>query len=147
MIKNNTIIQNNKFAYTAIMSIKQNIVKSIEPLYNPITIIGLNKTLRYRILWPIFDKEFNKNYKQTYIYSSCDKLELDKVKNKRLVIIEHLELLIGDEVLQNKIKKLLNLCFEQSIQIIICSNNNIENLEISELLKNKILCGLVLHLK
>lgn len=147
MIKNNTIIQNNKFAYTAIMSIKQNIVKSIEPLYNPITIIGLNKTLRYRILWSIFDKKFNKNYKQTYIYSSCDKLELDKVKNKRLVIIEHLELLIGDEVLQNKIKKLLNLCFEQSIQIIICSNNNIENLEISELLKNKILCGLVLHLK
>ena len=144
---NNNIIQNNKFAYTAIMSIKQNIIKSIEPLHNPVTIIGLNKTLRHRILWSIFDKEFNKNYKQTYIYSSCDKLELDKIKNKKLIIIENLELLNDNELLQKKMKELLKLCIEQNIQIIICSNNNIKDLKIDELIKNKMLGGLLLNLE
>lgn len=147
MIKSNNIVSNNKFAYTAIMLIKQNIIKSIEPLYNPVTIIGLNKTLRHRIFWSIFDKEFNENYKQIYIYGSLDKLELDKIKNKRLVIIEEVELLVDNEVLQNKMKELLKVCFEQKIQIVLCLNSNINDLKIDKLFKNKMLCGLLLHLE
>ena len=61
MINDNNIISNNKFAYTTIMLIRQNVIKSIEPLHNPVTMIGFNKALRYRIFWSIFDKEFNKN--------------------------------------------------------------------------------------
>ena len=147
MMKNNNIISNNKFAYTAIMLIKQNIIKSIEPVNNPVTIIGLNKKLRYHILWSIFDKKFNEIYRQTYIYSSLDKLELNEIKNKRLVIIEELELLSGNQQLQNKMKELLKVCFERKIQIVLCSNININDLEIDELLKNKMLCGLLLHLE
>ena len=147
MIKSNNIVSNNKFAYTAIMLIKQNIIKSIEPLYNPVTIIGFNKTLRHRIFWSIFDKEFNENYKQIYIYGSLDKLELDKIKNKRLVIIEEVELLVDNEVLQDKMKKLLKVCFEQKIQIVLCLNSNINDLKINKLFKNKMLCGLLLYLE
>ncbi len=147
MINDNNIISNNKFAYTTIMLIRQNVIKSIEPLHNPVTMIGFNKALRYRIFWSIFDKEFNKNYKQTYIYSSCDKLEIDKIKNRKVVIIDNIELLIDNDVLQNKMKELLKKSFEQKIQIIICSNSNVEDLEIDESLKRKMLCGLVLHLK
>ena len=64
-----------------------------------------------------------------------------------MVIIENIELLIDNDVLQNKMKELLKKSFEQKIQIIICSNSNVEDLEIDESLKSKMLCGLVLHLK
>lgn len=145
MIENN--IKKNKFAYSTIKNVKENIIKSKEPLHNPIVLNGLNKALRYRIFWSIFDKEFNQKYKGIYMYSACDKLTLAKLKSKKLVIVENIELLIKNETLQNKMKELLKIYFEQKIQVILCSDRDIKSLEINELIKSKMQYGLILYLK
>lgn len=146
--KNNmSFSEKNKLSYTTIRIVKDNIINSKKPLYNPIILVGLDKGLRYRIFWSIFNKEFNREHKSTYIYSSCDKLDLSLVQNKKLVIVENIELLSGDKGLQNKIEELLLVCLEQNIQIILCSNVDINNLEIDKLLLSKMLYGLTLHLE
>ena len=148
--KNNmSFSEKNKLIYTTIRIVKENVINSKEPLYNPIVLVGLDRGLRYRIFWYIFNKEFNRKYKGIYTYSSCDKIDLDTVQNKKLVIVESIELLSGSEVLQNKIRELLMICSKQKIQIILCSDVDISDLEIDEILKSKMLpeLGLTLHLE
>lgn len=69
--------EKNRFSYNTIQSVKENIINSKEPLYNPIALMGLDKGLRYRIFWYIFNKEFNREHKGVYLYSSCDKIDLN----------------------------------------------------------------------
>ncbi len=44
-------------------------------------------------------------------------------------------------------KELLKICFEQKIQVILCSDRDIKSLEINELIKSKMQYGLILYLK
>lgn len=138
--------EKNKLSYTAIKIVKENIIKSKEPTSNPIVLVGLDKSIRYRIFLNIFDKKFNNEHKGIYTYSSCSKLDLKEIENKRLIIVEEIDLLNKNETLQNKINELLMICLKNKIQIILCSNTDIKDLEISETLKSKILSGLILYL-
>ena len=72
---------------------------------------------------------------------------MEKVKEKRLVIIENIHELSQNKEIQNKLLELLNLCFRLKIQVILCSDNNINNLKLDELVKSKMLYGLTVELK
>lgn len=149
MIKENnrSFSEKNKFSYATIRTVKENIILSKEPLYNPIALVGLDRGLRYRIFWSIFDKDFNREHRGIYLYSTCDKIDINSIKDKRLVIVENIELLNNNEELQTKIKELVMFCIKENIQVILCSNVDIKNLEIEEILKSKILYGLTLYLE
>lgn len=139
---NKSFYEKNKFSYATIQHVKDNIVNSKDPIYNPIALVGLDKGLRYRMLMSKFDMEFNKEYKGIYTYCSCDNLDLNTVKDKRLIIIENIELLDGNKELQNKLKELLMICFDKKIQLILCLDVDIKELDINEILKSKMLTGL-----
>lgn len=44
--------------------------------------------------------------------------------------------------MQDKLHELLDLCFKLKIQVVLCSDLNIEELSIDEVLKSKMLYGL-----
>lgn len=141
------IKEENKFALTCLQVIKENISKGSKPLYNPVCISGLSKQKRFEIFWRLFNKEFNRLYKSRYI--SCEDIKIDEEFDfkKDLVIIENIELLFGNSQLQDKIRNIINECLENNIQIILCSNENIEDLILEEHLKCRLTWGISLYLK
>ena len=133
----------NKFSLVCLQSIKENIGKGKKPLYNPVCISGLSKKERFKI----FCKLFNKLDKCRYI--SCRDIKKDEKFdfNKDLVIIEDIQVLVDNEQLQKEICNIINECLEHNIQIILCSNENIEELILEEHLKSRLTWGISLYLK
>lgn len=137
----------NKFSLVCLQFIKENIMKGREPIYNPVCISGLSKEERFKIFWRLFNKEFNKLHKSRYV--SCKDIKIDEEFdfNKDLVIIENIESLVGNSQLQDKIRNIINECLERNIQMILCSNEKIEDLIIEDHLKSRLTWGILLHLE
>ena len=128
-------------------TVKENIIKSKAPIYNPIMLIGLDKIKRFRIFYVIFDKAFNSKYKKYVTYTTVEKIEIEKVKEKRLIILENIHEISKNKDMQDKLCKLLDLCFKLKIQVVLCSNDNINDLEFDKLVKSKMLYGLTTYLE
>lgn len=136
------MLEKNKFAYVILQTVKENIINNKELIYNPIILIGLEKERRYRFFWCVFDKDFNSKYKSLVNYKTIDKIDLETTYKKKLIILENIHEIVENEDMQDKLHELLNLCFKEKIQVILCSDENIEKLEINEILKSKMLYGL-----
>ncbi len=136
------MLEKNKIAYTLLGIVKESIIKSKEPIYNPIALIGLNKGKRHRFFFRIFDKDFNTQYKSLVNYGSIAKIDLEMVSKKKLIILENIHEIVGNKNMQNKLHELLELCFKFKVQVILCSDANIEELDVDEVLKSKMLYGL-----
>ncbi len=135
-------MEKNKVAYTTLKIVKENILGNKEPTYNPITLIGLDKGKSYRFFFPIFDKDFNSQYKSFINYCTIDKLDIEIVCRKKLIILENIHEIVGNKNMQEKLHDLLDICFKSKIQVILCSDENVEKLDINEVLKSKMLYGL-----
>lgn len=140
------MLEKNKYGYSVLKIAKENIIENKEPLYNPITLIGLDKGRRYRFFYTVFDKDFNSKYKSLISYKTTDKIDLETIYKKKSIIIENVHKIVENKDVQDKLHKLLNLCFKEKIQVILCSDENIEKLEINETLKSKMLYGLTVWL-
>lgn len=141
---NVSFYEKNKYGYAVLESVRNNLIKFSDSIYNPVIMTGIDKGLRYRVFLSFFDKEFNRKYKGTYIYGDCDKIDFDDIDDKKLVIVERIDLLNNNLKLQDKINKLLNKCLIENIQLILCSDVGIDDLDIGDNLKRNMLCGLVL---
>lgn len=141
------IKEKNRFALTAIKIIKENIIKNRRPNYNPAYISGLTKQERFRIFWMFFNKEFNRLHKSRYF--SCEDIKIDEEFDfkKDLVIIENIEYIVDNTELQEKIKNMINECLENNVQIILCSDANVDDLKLDEHLKCRMKWGLMLYLE
>lgn len=135
------MLENNKFVCTLIQMVKENVIKNKEPIHNPITLIGLNKEKRYRFFWCFFDKDFNSQYKSFISYGTIDKMDLESVYKKKIIIIENVHSIVGNKEQQNKLQELLDRCFKLKIQVILCSDESVDELEIDEVVKSKMLYG------
>ena len=82
-------------------------------------------------------------------YVSCKDIKIgeDFNINKGVIIIENIELLVGNIKLQDKICNIINECLEGNIQMILCSNENIDDLILEEHIKCRLKWGLLLYLK
>lgn len=140
------IFEKNKFAIVTIQTIKENIINDKMPIYNPLFLNGLDKGNRSQFFFRTFTKDFNSAYKDKFQYFSCDEICIDKVKNKKFIIIENFEFLNNNITLQEKMLEIINYCLNEFIQVILCSNDNIENLKINNNLKNKLMHGLEIYL-
>ena len=141
-------MENEKnFILVCLRTIKENIMIGRKPNYNPVSISGASKQERFELLWRVFNKVFNKLHTSRYV--SCKDINIDEEFNfnKDLVIIENIELLVGNSQLQDKICNIINECLENNIQIILCSNENIEDLVIEEHIKCRLRWGISLYLK
>lgn len=142
-----SIIEKNKFALVCLQNVKENISKNRKLAYNPVYLSGLSKEERYRIFFMFFNKEFNHLYKSIYI--SCKEIKVDESFdfNKDLIIIEDIELLANNGLLQEKIYSIINNCLKNNIQVILCSNVNVDELIVEERLKCKMKEGILLYLE
>lgn len=137
----------NKFALACLRTINENIMAGRKPIYNPVCMLGLSKEKRFELIDSVFHEDFNKLYTSRYV-SCCEiKTEKDFDFNKDLVIIENIELLVGNSLLQDKVCNIINECLENDVQIILCSNENIDDLELEKSVKCRLKWGLSLHLK
>lgn len=123
----------NKFAFAILNNVKENIEKNKPPRYNPIFLTGLNENKRDSIFNDIFD---------SYTPLPCDEISMDSIKNSNLIIIENIERLVNDKSLQDETRKLIDYCLNQEVQIILCSNIDLEDLKVDERLKNRMSNGL-----
>lgn len=137
------MFERNKFAVTIVREIKDNIINNQNPNYNPVTLIGLNRIKRYEMFYRIFDKQFNSKHRDKIKYGIINN-DIFEIKGKKLIIIEEVEKIINNEELQNKLLKLL---LESDIQIILCLNSTIEELDIDDNLKSKMLAGIQVYLQ
>lgn len=135
--------EKNKFSLVCLQAIKDNISKDKKRLYNPVCISGLSKEERFKI----FCKLFNKLDKSRYI--SCEDIKKDEEFDfsRDLVIIENIQFLVGNKQLQKKVCNIINECLEHNIQIILCSNENVEELILEDYLKSRLTWGISLYLK
>lgn len=136
------MLEKNKFVYALLCIIKEDIIKNKEPISNPITLIGLDKSKRYRLFLCFFDKSFNSQYKSLVNYCTIDNIDLEEVSKKKLIILENIHEIEKNKKMQDKLHKLLNLCLKLKVQIVLCSDKNIEKLNIDGILKSKMLSGL-----
>lgn len=143
----NNIKDKNKFTFACLQVVKENIMKGGKPQYNPVCMSGLTKEERYKIFFRFFNKDFNRLHKSRYI--SCQDIKIDEEFdfNKDLVIIENIQFMVENIQLQKKICNIINKCLEKNIQIILCSNENIEELKLEENLKCRLTWGISLYLK
>ncbi len=140
----------NKFTLALLRCTKENIIENKKPLYNPIYLHGANSKDRFRIFFVLFDKAFNKQFKGQSKYISCKKISIeDKLdKDKKMIIIEDIDYLVGNEPLQEKIYNWLTEClFDTDTQVILCSDEHVDNLDLNEHLKCRIKSGITSYLK
>lgn len=137
------MLEKNKFVCALIQTTKENVIRNKEPINNPITLIGLNKAKRYRLFLYFFDKDFNSQYKSFISYGTIDKMDLESVYKKKIIIIENVHDIVGNKDQQDKLQELIDLCFQLKIQVILCSDESVDELEIDEVAKSKMLYGLV----
>lgn len=147
MIKN--VVNKNKYAVACLKVTKENIIKNRKPVYNPIYLMGLSRKERYGIFWRLFNHDFNHMYKDRYRYISCENMNIDEEYelNKDLIIIEDIDLLVNNDLLQEKVCNMINNCLQNNIQIILCSNKDIDDLELNENLKCRSKWGLAVYLQ
>ena len=136
-----------KFCLACLETVKENIIKGRKPIYNPICMLGLSEEKRYELICSVFDKEFKKLH--TIKYISCEEIKIEEEFdcNKELIMIENIELSVGNSKLQEKIANIINDCLENNTQMILCSNENIEDLILEEHIKCRLKWGLSLYLK
>ena len=117
------MVVKNKLVYCVLQIVKENVLKNKEPLYNPIILTGLVKVKRYRFFFTVFNKDFISKYKSFVHYDVIDAIDLEMVSNKKLIIVENVQMIV-------------------KIQVVLGSDLNIQELEIDEVVKSKILYGL-----
>lgn len=140
----------NRFLLILLKVVKENIIKNKKPIYNPIYIYGTTKKDRFEMFWRTFNKDFNKSYKEQYRYISCKNTSVDDKleKDKKMIILEEIDYLADNNVLQKKVYDWLTDCiFETNTQIIICSNEYLDDIDFDEHLKARIKSGLSIELK
>lgn len=141
----------NKFTRVLFNVVKENIMRGKKPIDNPIFIYGLNIQERFNFFWRVFDKDFNKTYKEKYKYINCkDFIEFNQIdKNEKvMIIIENIDCLTNDNTAQKKLYNFIIDCMvDTNIQLILCSSNHIDNLDIEKCLKAEILSGIVVNLE
>lgn len=136
--------EKNKFALITLKSVEDNIRKSNKPIYNPVTIIGLNRQERFRLFFIVFNKSFNKLHKSKYI--NCN--DLDKINYEvDLIIIEEIDNISNNQKLQEKLIDIINNCLENNIQMILCLNKDKDELILDERLKCRLEWGIKLILE
>ncbi len=140
------MVVKNKLVYCVLQIVKENVLKNKEPLYNPIVLIGLVKVKRYRFFFTVFNKDFNSKYKFLVYYGTIEAIDLEMVSKKKLIIVENVQMIVKNKKYQDKLNKLLELCFKLKIQVVLGSDWNIQELEIDEVVKCKILYGLVVFI-
>ncbi len=64
------------------------------------------------------------------------------VSKKKLIIVENVQMIVKNKNYQDKLNKLLDWYFKLKIQVVLGSDLNIQELEIDEVVKSKILYGL-----
>lgn len=136
--------EKNKFALATLKSVEDNIMKNNKPIYNPVTITGLNNQERFKLFYTRFNKNFNRLHKSKYINcNDLDKLEFEE----DLIIIEEIDNISNNQKLQEKLINTINKCLENNIQMILCLNKDKEELILDERLKCRLEWGLKLYLK
>lgn len=140
----------NRFALTLLQIVKETIIKNKKPLYNPIYIYGATKNDRFEMFWRTFNKDFNKLYKEHYKYISCKNMSIDDklAKDKKMIILEEIDCLADNDLLQKKVYNWITDCiFETNAQIIICSNEYVDDLDLDEHFKARIKSGISTEFK
>ncbi len=137
----------NKLVVNTLRSVKENVISNTPPTNNPISLNGLDKPNRYQFFFRIFSKEFNSVYKGQYRYLSCDEIDMAKVRDKKFVIIENVDLLNGNIELQERLLKVMDYCLNKQIQVILCSNKGVNNLDVIESLKSILISSLILYIE
>lgn len=140
------MLEMNKIAFSVLTLIKENIKTNKSPLYNPVLLKGLDKKDRFRYFWSTFNKDFNQSYKDIYQYVTCEEIDMDNILGKKLVIIENVQEIEKDLELEIKLIEIVNYCVKENIQLVICSDIDINDLGISELSKSKLMSDLIIHL-
>lgn len=135
-----------KFVFCILNSIKENIENNKSPIYNPVLLEGLDKEKRFRYFWSTFNKDFNQVYKDTYRYGAIEELNIDSIVNKKLIIIENVQGIEEDINLEKRLIEIVNYCLKEDIQLIICSDIDINDLGVSEYIKCKLMSGLSIQL-
>lgn len=136
----------HKFAFAGLQSIKKNIMNNKPPVYNPVSLIGGNKEERFKMIFALFNKDFNSKHKGRYI--DCAKEESFEIDNQmELIFLENVQVLARNETMQRKVRDVVETCLNNHIQLVICSDKEIDTLEIDELLKSKMKYGLTLYLE
>ena len=133
------MVVKNKLVYCVLQIVKENVLKNKEPLYNPIILTGLVKVKRYRFFFTVFNKDFISKYKSFVHYDVIDAIDLEMVSNKKLIIVENVQMIVKNKNYQDKLNKLLDWYFKQKIQVVLGSDLHIQELEIDEVVKSKIL--------
>lgn len=141
------VFAKNKLVVNTLRSVKENVISNTTPTNNPISLNGLDKPNRYQFFFRIFPKEFNSVYKGQYRYLSCDEIDMAKVRDKKFVIIENVELLNGNIELQERLLKVMDYCLNKQIQVILCSNKGVNNLDVIESLKSILISSLILYIE
>lgn len=140
------MLEKKRFTLTTLLRVSENVTKGEPPIDNPILLIGLDRSKRYEFFFRAFNKEFNSQNKGKVIYISCDKIDVERELSKKMIILENIELLVGNKELQDKMHELLNKSYKQDIQVILCASSDIKKLDIDEIVKSKMLCGLSIDL-
>ena len=105
------MLEKNKMVYCVLQIVKDNVMKNKKPLYNPIILTDLVKVKRYRFFFTVFNKDFNSKYKSFVHYDVIDAIDLEMVSKKKLIIVENVQMIVKNKNYQDKLNKLLDLCF------------------------------------
>lgn len=141
------MLEKNKMITMILQTIKDNVIKDKTYSFNPVLLIGLDKIKRFRFYFAIYDEEFKLKYSNLFSYTTIEKINLEDIKNQKLIILENIQKIVDHKNMQDKLYELLNLCLQLKIQVILCSDQNINDLKIDELLKSKMLYGIQLYLE
>ena len=130
-----------------LQTIKEDVIKEKTYSFNPVLLIGLDEIKRFNVFFVIYDKEFKSKYGNLFSYTTIEKIDLEDIKNKKLIILDNIQKIVDNKNMQDKLYELLDLCLQLKIQVILCSDTNINDLKIDELLKSKMLYGIQLYLE
>lgn len=133
--------EKNKFALTCLKVVSETIKKKKAPIYNPIFISGLIDIDRYNIFKSLFDLSDIE-----IIDCKKDNSKLD-VDNQKVLIIENIDVITNDFAYQKRIVNIINESLDKNIQLIICSNLNLQALKLEEKLKSRLSWGISLYLE
>lgn len=141
------MLEKNKMTIMILQTIKEDVIKEKTYSFNPVLLIGLDEIKRFNVFFVIYDKEFKSKYGNLFSYTTIEKIDLEDIKNKKLIILDNIQKIVDNKNMQDKLYELLDLCLQLKIQVILCSDTNINDLKIDELLKSKMLYGIQLYLE
>ena len=141
------MLEKNKMTIMILQTIKEDVIKEKNYSFNPVLLIGLDEIKRFNVFFVIYDKEFKSKYGNLFSYTTIEKIDLEDIKNKKLIILDNIQKIVDNKNMQDKLYELLDLCLQLKIQVILCSDTNINDLKIEELLKSKMLYGIQLYLE